>query len=178
MKHDLPPRPKRVPQKDRQLAKVPDLWIAQWLDSDDLTRADRDRLTALKAVRRRAEPDVPVGLLVGAEGLTGRQLQRVIQELNSAHPTEVHHPGDVPPKLHSACKRLGVPIVQHRDVRNTETGMRNVVHMSARVIAAPREMSESATGSAVWNMVKHAKHRSVPVTVILPDGRVVGQRDQ
>lgn len=178
MKQDLPPRPKHPPKKARQLAKVPDLWIAQWLDSDDLTSADRDRLAALKAERRRAEPDLPVGLLVGAEGVTGPQLQRVIQELDRVHPTEIHHPGDVPPKLHSACKRRGVPVVQHRDVRNAENGIREVVRMSTLVIAAPREMAARATGSPVWNMVKHAKHRSVPVTVVLPDGKVVGEKGQ
>lgn len=176
MKQDLPPRPKHPPKKARQLAKVPDLWIAQWLDSDDLTSADRDRLVALRAERRQAEPDLPVGLLVGVEGVTGPQLQRVIQELDRVRPTEIHHSG-VPHRLHSACKRLGVPVTQHHQGRN-RNGMEELLRLSERIIAAPREQNEVATGSPVWRWVKRAKHRSVPVIVVLPDGKVLGEERQ
>lgn len=178
MKDDLPKRPDKVPTKARQLEAMPDVWIAQWLAGDTLTPAERRRLDALRASRRSRRPDVPVGLLVGAEGATAPQLEAVADELRRAGPTEIHHPGNVPGRLHAACKRIGVPVIQHRDVRNAESGMREVVRLSGLVIAAPREMSEHATGSPVWNMIRHAKHRSVPVRIILPDGRLTGSESR
>lgn len=178
MKDDLPERPAKVPTKDRQLQALPDLWVAQWLASDTLTYGERRRLEALRASRRARRADVPVGLLVGAEGATAPQLEVVADELRRAGPTEIHHPGNVPARLHGACKRLGVPVIQHRDVRSIEGGMREVVRRSSLIIAAPREMSEHATGSPVWNLIRHAKHRSVPVHIVLPDGRLIGSESR
>lgn len=172
MKQDLPPRPDKVPKKDRHLEGVPDLWIAEWLADASLPYPQRARLEALKARRRANQPDVPVGLLVGAEGLTARQLDAVVGQLRTIGPTEIHHPG-VASRLHQACKRLSVPVIPHDDVRRPENGMLEVIRLSSVIIAAPREMSERGT-SPVWNMIRRAKHRSVPVRIVLPDGRVTG----
>lgn len=173
MKHDLPPRPDRIPTKARHLQALPDLWIAQWLADESLTIAERRRLETLKAERHASRPEVPVGLLVGAEGLTARQTDVVIEQLRTIGPTEIHHPV-VGRRLHAACKTLGVPVVGHRDVRRTESGMLEVIRLSSLVIGAPRELSDRGT-SPVWDMIKRAKHRSVPVRIVLPDGRVIGQ---
>lgn len=183
MKQDLPPLPAKVPRKDRHLRAVPDLWIAQWLAGDALTIAERARLERLRAERRASQPEVPVGLLVGAEGTTGRQLDALIAQLRGARPTEIHHPG-VAARLHAACKSLDVPVVVHRDVRRVESGMLEVIRLSCLVIAAPREMGDGGqrspvwTRSPVWKAIKRAKDSNVPVRIVLPDGRVTGsERD-
>jgi hypothetical protein len=163
VKDDLPPLPDRVPAKRRALHDVPDVHIAMWL-AGELTGSERRRLSDEKARRKAAVPDHPVGLLVGREGITPAQQSTIVELLGSLSATEVHHPG-VSSSLHQACRRVGVPVV-------VQDGLREVVKASAVVVGAPKERSRPVTKSTVWDMILYAKHRSLVVKVVLPDGLI------
>lgn len=188
-KNDIPDLPDRVPAKRRQVEQLLDVHIAKWLASDAITPSQRRRLEAEKARRKALSPERPVGLLVGREGVTPIQTGIVLEQLAAAQPTEIHHPG-VAGSLHSACKKLGVPVTPVRNLRGWQMGlpplqghgsdddaMRRVVHLSTHlVIGAPKEY-QPTKGSPVWDMVRHAKHRRVAVKVILPDGKIYNEDD-
>lgn len=170
MKDDVGPLPARVPAKRRAVEGLADLHIAQWLGSDTLTPSERRRLAAERARRRALAPDVPIGLLVGSEGVTPAQLRGLQRLLRAMRPTEIHHPRTAG-RLHQACRALEVPVHVHdRDA------LEQVLRQSLIVLAAPREMSQTITGtSSVWRMIRRAKHRSIAVHIVLPDGRITGQ---
>lgn len=186
-KADVPPLPDRVPAKRRQLQHgTLDVHIAMWLTGDTITPSERRRLEEEKARRRALVPDMPVGLLVGREGVTKAQVAAIVAALAAAQPTEIHHPGVAGP-LHSACRRLDVPVTAVRNMRShhlalppfaahasDHDAMREVVHNCKLVIAAPKEMAEVTAKSPVWDMIRLAKHRSVAVQIVLPDGRNIG----
>jgi hypothetical protein len=168
MKEDAPV-PDAIPRKRTALKAVPDLWIAVWLGRDDIAPSDRKRLEALKAERRSAVPDRPVGIVVGEEGMTPPQLATFKDVIVKSGATEIHHPG-VASSVHGMCKSLGVPVEVHYGGGNAE-----VVRASRFVIAAPKDATHEVTRTGyktVWDHVKYAKHRSVPVQVIMPDGKV------
>jgi hypothetical protein len=171
VKDDVPPLPAKVPAMRRQERELLDVHIALWLAGDDITPSERRRLQAEKQRRKSLVADRPVGLLVGREGVTPEQREAMIGLLAELAPTEVHHPRLAGP-LHSACKRLGVPVFMHEDVRLDEGGMREVVKNSSIIIGAPKERSRPASSSVVWDMIRYAKHRSLAVKVVLPDGGI------
>jgi hypothetical protein len=171
MKEDVPPLPARVPAKRRQLRELLDVHIALWLAGDDITPSERRRLQVEKQRRKSLVADRPVGLLVGREGVTPDQQETIVGLLAQLEPTEVHHPR-LAGSLHSACKRLDVPVILHDDVRVDEGGMREVIRNSSIVIGAPKERSRPASSSVVWDMIRYAKHRSLAVKVVLPDGGI------
>lgn len=174
MKEDIPPLPDRVPRKRRQVEGLLDVHIAMWL-AGDLATSDRKRLEAEKARRKALVPEHAVGLLVGDEGVTPQQHEKILELMAGA--TTIHHPG-VQAALHSACKRTGVPVYVHRvrppnwEVSWAEAGMREVVKECNLVIAAPKEHTPS--DAVVWTMARYARHRSVAVKIILPTGKTTG----
>lgn len=169
MKEDAP-TPDVIPRKRSQLKTVPDLWIATWLARDNTAPSDRRRLEELKAERRAAVPERPVGLVVGEEGMTPEQFASFKEIIESAGATEIHHPG-VSSRVHMLCKSLA-PVEVHYDARDFHAGNAEVVRASQVVIATPKGMATGGRRKTVWDHVKLAKHRSVPVKVILPDGKV------
>lgn len=171
MKEDVPPRPDRVPRKRKQVETMLAVHLAEWLAEDTITPSERRLLEREKQRRGKLVEDNSVGLLVGQEGITPEQLGRVREALAEAHPTEIHHPGTTS-RLHNLCRALGVPVHVHRDVRVPESGMELVIRQSHRVIALPREQTETVSASPVWRMIRRAKHRKVPVQIVLPSGRV------
>jgi hypothetical protein len=162
MAKDDAPAPAHPPAKRRQLEKVPDLWVAQWLAGDTITPSERRRLEELKASRkaRRDMLDVPVGLIIGHEGMTPEQLDALPAALAGA--TSVQHRG-LPSRYHQACRRVA-PVTIHRDDDKA------VVRASKRVVAMVR--SRTPEGTDVWETVRYAKHRGVAVRVVLPDGQL------
>ena len=171
MKDDVPELPAKVPAKRRQERELLDVHIALWLAGDDITPSQRRRLQAEKQRRKSLVADRPVGLLVGREGVTPEQQEAMIGLLGELEPTEVHHPG-VGKRLHGACRLLDVPVHVHVDVRLDEGGMREVIKNSSIIIGAPKERSRPASSSVVWDMIRYAKHRSLAVKVVLPDGGI------
>jgi hypothetical protein len=160
-KEDVGPLPDTVPRKRRQIEALADLHIAMWLASDDLAPGDRKRLEAEKQRRKTSTPEHPVGVLIGSGGCSPAQLAALEGALAGA--TEVHHPG-VASRVHTTCKGVA-PVVIHRD------DLRAVVLHSKGVVALPTTTTPSAV-SPVWSMVKYAKHRSLSVKVVLPDGTI------
>jgi hypothetical protein len=45
-----------------------------------------------------------------------------------------------------------------------------LVRSSTTVVAAPKEREKPNTVEGVWEAVRYAKHRRVPVRVVMPDG--------
>lgn len=153
MKDDAPP-PAAVPRKRRQLESLPDRWIAEWLSGAyPLPRGDRLRLEAERERRkavRRAE-DRTVTVVIGPEGQTPQQRAAVADALAMLQPTQFHRP----------------MILEH---------VRQAIRESDFVIAAPREATPPSDQqvrdrSWVWLAVDYAKHRRVPVKIIMPDGK-------
>lgn len=165
MKEDIGPAPERPPAKRRQLEAVPDLWIAQWLAGDTLTPSERRRLEDEKGRRKAASPDKPVGVLVGHEGVTPHQMVTLMTLVEGMRPTEIHHPG-LPSRLHMQLRGLEVPVVVHGG------DYKEVVKASESVIVCPKEHQPGK--SAMWEMLRYAKHRRLPARAVLPDGRIVG----
>lgn len=170
MKEDAP-TPARPPTKRRALERAPDLWLAVWAGDADLTDAERERVQAVRDARKAAQPDRKVGLLLDREGLTPPQFSIVRKLLSKARPTEIHHPW-APQSVHSACKSLGVPVIVHQDVRDQTKPLRDVVLASTAVIGAPRALETTGNMTPAWASIKYAKHRSLPVTIVLPDGTI------
>lgn len=167
VKIDIPPPPTRVPRKRRQLERLLDVHLAILLDGDEITDAERDRLLAVKALRRKPREGRDVGLLVGQEGVTPQQLATVTDVLRELSPTAIHHPR-LSKALYAFCKSLDVPLHKHRTLQDV---MRN----SQYIIAAPRQTVEPIRKTGVWEIVRKAKNRQIDVTVILPDGTNIGR---
>jgi hypothetical protein len=153
----------RPPRKRRELQRALDRWIAEWLASDDLTPAQRSMLEEEREQRKRTRKreQRAVGLIMPVEGYTKPQFDRLPELLAGA--TRILHHG-VPSRVHQLCRRVA-PVTVHNDQPRT------VVTNADLVIALTKEttvMPHATPG--VWKLIGLAKHRSVPVRVILPDG--------
>lgn len=165
MKDDAP-APKRIPKKRRVLesAQTLDRWIAEWLDRDDLTPSERRRLEVERERRKAARlmPDTDVGLLIGPEGITPAQATTIATMLPQLAPTSVVFCG-------SMSRRLAGELPDNVAMASAPD-FQAVVRAADVVIAAPKKPHEQAAQVGVWAGVKYAKHRSVPVRIVLPNG--------
>lgn len=166
MKDDAP-APRRIPKKRRVLEDTNatlDRWLAEWLDRPDLTPSERRRVQEERERRkqaRRAPEDVTVGVLVGREGMTPEQTDYIAGYCLTLPASAVVCVGSLPRKL--AVRLDGIAIVGAPDDQA-------VVRSADVVIAAPKKPHEPTTQVGVWAGVKYAKHRSLPVRVVLPNG--------
>jgi hypothetical protein len=171
--------PETIPAKRRQLedtSVVLDKWIAVWLARDDITPSERRRLEAEKARRKALKPERVVGLVVAREGMTPRQLVAVLDALLAWKPTSVVHTRLVP-RVHgvlmAACRNIGAHATLIADVRDEDAAARSVVHAADAVIAAPREQDvQTYATPGVWATIGLARHRRLPVAVVLPSGEL------
>jgi hypothetical protein len=156
--------PAEIPRKRRALEGWLDKWIAVWLARDDLTPFERRRLEVEKKRRRKAQPDVKVGIVIATEGLTPEQRDYVTGFLVTSHPTELHvRLGDAP--------RLRKAIIGHEDVAATaHPDHKDVVRAATVVVAAPKEPERPDHVEGVWEAVRFAKHRKTPVRIVMPNG--------
>lgn len=172
MKHDVGPLPARVPAKKRQVEQLADLHIAQWLDGDGLTPSERRKLEEEKARRRALVPDRVLGVLVGEEGLTPVQFGVLAMAVKRSGATAIMAPR-VARLLYSTCGQVAP--TQTVFAKTYDEAMKEIVRQSHFVVAGPKERFEPAKkDQGVWAMVRYAKHRSLAVTVVTPDGRVHG----
>ena len=155
--------PTVVPKKRRQIEHALDKWIAVWLSRDDLTPSERRRLEAEKQRRKTAAPTVAVGILVGDEGLTPQQRAWLSDFLAEAHVDELHWPERALPHLRKVARDLSPGIETHATHAD-------VVRAATIVVAAPKETEKPAEVSGVWEAVRLAKHRSLPVKIVMPNG--------
>lgn len=165
MKEDVGPAPETPPAKRKQLEQAADLWLAVWANDAKLPPSQRRRAQDERDRRKALSPDKGVGVLVGPEGLTPSQMVTLLTLVEGMSPTAIHHPG-LPSRLHMQLRSMQVPVVVHKD------DYREVVKASNTVIVCPKEQSPAK--SAMWEMLRYAKHRSLPARAVLPDGRIVG----
>lgn len=145
MKTDVGDVPAHLPRKNRHLHRWPDIWIAISLARHDISDSDRDRLQAVKDARR-AVPLERWGVLVGQEGATPQQRRKVRELLPEDY--RLISTGDL-----------------HATVRGVD-----------KLIACPKEMSEPVNQSrvsTVWTAIRYARHRKVPVIIVLPNGALL-----
>lgn len=173
MKDDAP-RPAKVPAKRRTLEnenETLDRWIAEWL-AGELTPSERRRLEAEKARRRALVPDHPVGILIGQEGATPEQVAALPDRLKGA--TSILMPRtqqNVYSAARSSCSM--VKAIKHWDMdQANEQVIRELPREAGRIVALAR--TSQPEGTMVWDMVRLARHRGMPTTVIFPDGQLQG----
>jgi hypothetical protein len=165
MKEDveIPPGP---PRKRRQLedpGQTLDKWLAVWATDESLPPSQRARAQAERDRRKALVPDVRLGVIVGVEGMT--PAQREVVAASMANATELHWLTSTFPHLRRALVELGrhVAGTSHEDPRD-------VVRHSSTLVAAPKEPEKPDRVEGVWEAVRYAKHRKVPVRVVLPNG--------
>jgi hypothetical protein len=157
--------PAEVPRKRRELERVPDVWLRLWKEKHQIPSIQA-RIDAEIERRKKATRERRVGVLLMEAGYTRDQAASLVRELASAGATEVTHAG-VPSRIHTICKAVGVPVV----LRQGEP--REVIANSDLVIAlsnTPTVRPYSSGG--IWSLIGSARHRSVPVLIIMPDGGV------
>lgn len=168
MREDAP-APKHPPKKRYQLERALDLWLATWAHDEELPERERARVQDERDRRKALKPQRELGLLVEQEGVTPQQLELIVEKFRALQPTGIHHPW-VQPRVHSACIELGVPVKVHRDVRDSFAPMREVVLSSDIIVAAPRGMNRPSDPTPVWDSLLYARHRKLPLTLVLPNG--------
>lgn len=170
MKEDLGPRPAKPPKSKRALAQLPDVWIAEWLASEDISPGDRKKLQAIKDERKAHHPDVKLAFIPSQAGMTPEQFrafQRIVPNMGA---TEVHLHGRIEGKPYQVFKKLGVPIEFHTSVGID--GAKEMLRQSTVVIAVPKETTVKAYATlGTWELIGYARNRSMPVKIIMPDGR-------
>jgi hypothetical protein len=173
VKNDIP-LPAKVPGKRRALEVALDLHIAMWLDDETITPSERRRLGAEKQRRRqlRAAGRRPVGLLLPSQGVTAAQRAGIMEQLRALDPTIIYHHG-VSGAMHHECKSLAPVEVLRGDGM---LGHRAVVHRSEAIVAAVKENAVMPYATpGVWLMIGLARHRSLPVRVVAPNGKELEQ---
>lgn len=175
---EVPPRP---PAKRRQLEAALPQWLATWANDESLTPSERRRVQAERDRRKKMKvrSELVVGLVLAEEGVTPAQLDALRDTVRSTQAAQVVHtriPRKVHGKLAQVCREQDVPLVLRAG--DGLLGAREVVRESDIIIAAPREPQvQTYATPGVWSMVGLARHRSTPVSVVLPDGQVL-QGDQ
>lgn len=176
---DDAPTPERIPAKRRQLEDrgvVLDRHIAVWLAREDITPSERRRLEAEKARRKALRPEWIVGLVASQEGMTPMQFAVICEALRVTPATELRHTR-LPRKHHGAvvglCNDVGMAHRLIGDVRDEDAAAREVVRDADMVIAAPREATvQTYATPGIWSIIGLARHRHVPVQVVLPNGEL------
>lgn len=163
MKTDAP-TPATVPTKRRQLHDALDRWLAEWLTRDDLTHSERQRVEAERERRKRVRgmsAEAVVGVLIGAEGATPEQLAYISGYLLTMDPVAVCHAG--------VARRVAQAFRTLDEIGAPDMGA--VVRNADVVLAVPAHAREPAREeSGVWAAIRYARHRKVPVRIVLPNG--------
>lgn len=143
--------PAEIPRKRKALEAALDSWIAVWL-TGELPPSQRRRLEVERERRKqlkRSQSRV-VAIVTGREGFTPPQKVAIVEALTGAHPTRTLH------------------VPAYADIRDA-------IQASDLVIAGPRESAppkntQVRDRSSVWHAIDYAKHRGIPVKIIMPNG--------
>lgn len=161
---EIPPEPPRKRRVLEDPGQTLDRWLAVWATNESLPPSARRRAQDERDRRKRLAPDVRVGVIVGEEGMTPPQRSRVLELVGGA--TELHYHGDRQSHLRSLMlplDDLNVRMVLHSDDQE-------IVRAASTVVAAPKEPEKPNVVAGVWAGVRYAKHRRLPVRVVMPDG--------
>lgn len=172
-KEDVPPLPERIPTKRRQVEQLLDVHIAMWLADESISFSERKRLENEKRRRKNSKLEVQHGVVVPKEGVTPEQ-QQIFSGLLLQERVQVVHHHILPSRLHQLCRIAAQEVVVHRGGEYGER-LRSTVRNSDFLFAFPKELREpdAKVEGTVWWAVKYAKHRGLPVTVVLPNGKVL-----
>jgi hypothetical protein len=161
---EIPPSPPRKRRVLEDQGVTLDKWLAVWANDESLPVSQRARAQRERDRRKlllNLEPDI-VGVLVGREGATPEQLDAIRGIVHGPSVLEVHAPAPL---------KLGLEegFVLHRkpDLRER---LHAIVKSSTTVVAAPKEAEKPNVVQGVWEAVRYARHRGLPVTVVMPDG--------
>lgn len=183
MKDDAP-TPEQIPSKKRALEAALDRWLREWLTKPDITFRERKRITAEMERRKALAPRVSVGIIVGREGTTPKQIHAIRKLLESYGPTEIHHTG-VSSKLHTLCRSFTDHIVINTQnlggKRYVERGNRDddveVIKESTVAIIAVKDTRKPERVEGLWELARYARNtRNIPVKVVMPDGELYSER--
>lgn len=143
-----------------------DIHLAMWSSSETLTPSDKRRVQAERVRRKRDKQRVErVGILTGPEGITPIQQEKMVDLLvgqRGAMGGIAHTWSSA--SVHSLCKSFGVEVVALKD-RKPEQAAKRIIHNSTMVFAFPR-----GEHGEMWDWVRQAKHRNLPVIVVMPNG--------
>lgn len=171
MKDDAP-APDKIPQKrallqDRE--RTPDLWLRQWLVRDDLHYRERRRISAEIERRKESRLSVRLAVIAGPEGVTPQQVRVARDQIKRIQPTEVRLVGQTV-KMHRLFAKDLNAFVDYGDIHPEGDLARSLIRSATVVLAFPKERYKPTQVEGVWDAVRFAKHRDLPVRVILPDG--------
>jgi hypothetical protein len=161
--------PAKVPTKRKVLespALTLDKWLAVWAADPDQPPSARKRAQDERDRRKRLVPDVRVGVIVGEEGMTPAQRARLLELVAEAKATELHYDAERLTHL----RRLLLPLDDLNVKAILHHGNQDVVRESTTLVAAPKDTEKPNVVEGVWEAVRYAKHRKVPVRVVMPDG--------
>jgi hypothetical protein len=160
--------PAAPPRKRRQLESAPAKWLAVWASDESLPPSQRRRAQAERDRRKRGQGmETIVGLLVGSEGATPQQVEVM---------RERAHAGDVkrvkaPRPLKLGLKRESYVVCDEPWAGAAlDERLKYIVRTSTTLVATPEKDHDPQRVEGVWEAVRYAKHRNVPVKVVMPDG--------
>src|SRR3954470_4455158 len=142
---EIPPAP---PRKRRQLEAALPAWLATWANDESLPPSARRRAQEERDRRKALVPDVRIGILVGEEGMTPVQRDRLAELAGQAHPTELHVEFDVARHV----RRL-VDALELGEVPWYHADPQELVKASTLVLAAPKEPEKPDRVEGVWEAV-------------------------
>lgn len=156
------------PRKRRQLEATPAKWLAVWAADESLPPSQRRRAQDERDRRKRnaGTSFEIVGVLVGAEGATPEQVDYVRARVPAAKRVKAPRPlklGLKPNTFVLCGEPWAGTTLQER--------LKYIVRTSSAVIATPEKDHDPQRVEGVWEAVRYAKHRNVPVTVVMPDGK-------
>lgn len=181
-KDDVPALPNKVPRNRRQVQAILDVHLAMWLYGDTLTPGERKKLQAEKDRRKQQRPELVLGVVCGNEGATPEQVRKLREVLPRIAPTKINQV-PLPSKLNYVIRALvrEQGLEQRVFLRpNVGVGehMLDVVRESNTLVAIQKEttVQEIKLGDhtrGVASAIGLARHRGIPVRVILPNGEEV-----
>lgn len=181
-KEDVPPLPDKVPRNRRQVEAILDVHLAQWLAGEMLTPGERKKLQAEKDRRKTLKPELVVGVVCGNEGATPEQLRTLREVLPRIAPTKiVQHP--LPGKVNHVVRKMESDTVKreilvdgdgsstHRALLMIAVARRcnTLVAIQKETNIQPMQVGNNTRG--VVSAIGLARHRGIPVRVILPNGK-------
>lgn len=201
MKEDLGPPPPHPPHKRRQLEQSPAIWLAIWADNKDgvLTPSELRRVGEERERRKNLVVEVVLGFTATRAGVTPLQKSAIRELVNQIKPIEAHHGdcvgGDA--WFHKMCYSLKIPIVIHPPENNKLRAWcrgaarierakpflernKDIVRASTVMIGAPKEMHEPPPqqGQGTWSTIRFSRTRDKSMIVVMPDGRLDGEKEQ
>lgn len=181
-REDIPPLPKTIPRKRRQIERLLDVHIAMWLAQHDLPPGDRKRLEEEKADRRRKNPEVRISFWGSRTGMTPQQKEAVQGYILEFRPKSVHYlastGGTSAYNFHRICKKLHhqreydiqLDLVTYRDIPGA---MQEIIKQGTVVIMTARANSYDGLEPDFVEAYRYARDRKLPIRFIWPDGNLL-----